>query len=52
MVVYKIYLMFATPIFHVDNIYHINKSVKRKIQEKRLAIHPLFKSRGFLAKNL
>ena len=49
MIIDKIYMMFAMLIFHVDNIIHINSIVKRKIKEK-IAIHPLFKNRGFLAK--
>lgn len=49
MIIYEIYMVLAMLIVHVDNIIYINKFVKRKIQERRLAIHPLFKSGGFLA---
>ena len=35
MIIYKIYMMFAMFIFHVDNISHINKSVKRKIKKEQ-----------------
>ena len=52
MIIYKIYMMLAMSIFHVDNIIYINKFVKSKIQERRLAIHPLTKVRGFLFRSL
>ena len=50
-VVHKIYMMLSMLIFHVDNISYINIVVKNYL-ERRLAIHPLNKFGGFLAKNL
>ena len=37
---------------HIWNLYLNCLNVKRKIKERRLAIHPLTKVRGFLAKTL
>ena len=51
MIVYKIYMMFAMFVFHVDNILHINNCVKRYF-ERKLAIHSLNEFGGFLAKSL
>lgn len=51
MIVYKIYMMFAMFIFHVDNILYINNCVKRYF-ERKLAIHPLNEFGGFLAESL
>ena len=51
MVVQEIYTVLIVLIIHVDRLQYIYIIVKEKIEEI-LAIHPLTKVRGFLAKTL